>query len=546
MTLPVATKPFFLQYLNYGQAVLHSMNDMTSANELPHPTAQVPRSLRISQTMIYPLQYLRAIAAFSVVLCHASYYVFQARGDGRMWEIFARAGTLGVFLFFAISGYLMAYLAENATGMRFLAHRLIRIYPIYWLCIFGVVVFSYLFGNTIRPDPLALMLVPGATRSYVLGVEWTLPFELTFYLIVFAVIAIGLRRRLPALAIVWVLLIELFLIVRPSLQQGQFPMLLHLPLSQYSLPFAAGLLVPFAIRKRWIGAAAPLLAIAMLVASEAIASIGIAWSSGFMGLGCVLLVATAVQSGLTSTAPPNQPLVALGDWSYALYLCHVPVIRALCWALPASVPSMQLWFAALGAPIFVAILLGKIDLAMYRQLKSWVDRSSATAKAVLCLVFIATILSVSAYSYVQVIRTRIASAETSPLAAKILASMDANQSKLMSAAKSAGLRQDDALVGHFDGVYDSGKEIRVQGWAADGAMSNRSLRVLIFHCGRYLGVVLPQDSRPDVAAVLRNGSDHNGFNISVPMQAGCESNVVDGLMATDDGSFAIISGQLQR
>jgi exopolysaccharide production protein ExoZ len=214
------------------------MNDMTSANELPHPTAQVPRSLRISQTMIYPLQYLRAIAAFSVVLCHASYYVFQARGDGRMWEIFARAGTLGVFLFFAISGYLMAYLAENATGMRFLAHRLIRIYPIYWLCIFSVVVLSYLFGNTIRPDPLALMLVPGATRSYVLGVEWTLPFELTFYLIVFAMIAMGLRRRLPALAIVWVLLIELFLIVRPSLQQGQFPMLLHLPLSQYSLPFA--------------------------------------------------------------------------------------------------------------------------------------------------------------------------------------------------------------------------------------------------------------------------------------------------------------------
>ena len=522
------------------------MNDITSADELPKATTQVPRSLRTTQSMIYPLQYLRAIAAFCVVLCHASYYVNEARGDGRMWEIFARAGTLGVFLFFAISGYLMAHLAENASGMRFLAHRLIRIYPIYWLCIIGVVAISFLFGNVIRPDLFALMLIPGATKSYVLGVEWTLPFELTFYLIVFALIVMGLRRRLPALALIWVLLIELLLVVHPGLQQGQFPLLLHLPLSQYSLPFAAGLLVPFAISKRWIGPATPLLGIAMLVGSEAAGSLGVAWSSGLMGVGCVLLVATAVQSGLTSAAAPNLPLVALGDWSYALYLCHVPIIRALCWALPASVPSMQLWFAALGAPILIAVLLGKIDLAMYRQLKSWVDRSSATAKTVLCLVFIVLILSVSTYCYIQVARTQIAFAETSPLAAKILVSMDADQSKLASAAKNAGLRQDDALRGHLDGVYSSGKEIRVQGWAADSTVSDRSLRVLVFHCGRYLGVVLPQDSRPDVAAALRKGGGHEGFNVSVPMQAGCASSDVAALMVTKDGSFAIISGELKR
>ena len=99
---------------------------------------------RASST-IYPLQYLRAIAAFSVVLCHASYYVKDIRGDGRMWEIFDRAGYLGVVLFFAISGYLMAQLAEKATGLRFLAHRLIRIYPIYWLCVFTVLLVERIF-----------------------------------------------------------------------------------------------------------------------------------------------------------------------------------------------------------------------------------------------------------------------------------------------------------------------------------------------------------------------------------------------------------------
>ncbi|WP_395116518.1 acyltransferase family protein [Rhodanobacter sp. FW102-FHT14D06] len=521
------------------------MNDTALANEFPQSATQAPRALRTTQTMIYPLQYLRAIAAFCVVLCHASYYVLQARGDGRMWEIFARAGTLGVFLFFAISGYLMAHLAENASSMRFLAHRLIRIYPIYWLCVLGVVVVSFTFGHLIRPDPLALMLVPGATQSYILGVEWTLPFELTFYLIVFLVIVTGLRRALPAIAIAWVFLIELLLVARPDLQQGQFPLLLNLPLSQYSIPFAAGLLIPLAIKRRWIGPATPLIALAMLVTSEAASSVGMAVSSGLMGFGCVLLVASAVQSGISSTKPPNRPMLALGDWSYALYLCHVPVIRALCWIAPSSVMSMQLWFAALGAPIFVAILLGKADLAMYRWFKSHVDGCRPMVRTALGLVFIVSILSVSAYSYAQLIRAKRLNAATAPLAAKIDAAMDANETKLAFAARSVGLHDDPTLVGHFDGVYGQPTEVRVQGWAADSTISKRSVRVLVFHCGHYLGVVSPQDSRSDVTAALRNGSSHQGFNLNVPMPTKCASSRVDGLIMTDSGSFAIIEGQMR-
>src|SRR6478752_2117782 len=86
----------------------------------------------------YRLQYLRAIAAISVVLCHASYYLMAARGDSWLWNIFGRAGLFGVMLFFAISGYLMAQLAPGATSLRFMSHRLIRIYPPYWLALLAV------------------------------------------------------------------------------------------------------------------------------------------------------------------------------------------------------------------------------------------------------------------------------------------------------------------------------------------------------------------------------------------------------------------------
>jgi peptidoglycan/LPS O-acetylase OafA/YrhL len=68
---------------------------------------------------------LRANAAISVVLCH-THYLMVARGDSWLWNIFARAGLVGVMLLFAISGYLMAARAGR-DQLRFMAHKLIRI-----------------------------------------------------------------------------------------------------------------------------------------------------------------------------------------------------------------------------------------------------------------------------------------------------------------------------------------------------------------------------------------------------------------------------------
>ena len=85
----------------------------------------IARSAPSTPKVIYRLQYLRAIAAFSVVLCHASYYLKEVRGGAWLWDTFGRAGLFGVMLFFAISGFLMAQLAPEAAAPRFMAHRLI-------------------------------------------------------------------------------------------------------------------------------------------------------------------------------------------------------------------------------------------------------------------------------------------------------------------------------------------------------------------------------------------------------------------------------------
>src|SRR5690349_5463657 len=111
--------------------------DQNASPPLPRSGAPAGMATRTASTpfIIYPLQYLRAIAALSVVLCHASYYLMGARQESWLWEVFGRAGLFGVLLFFAISGFLMAQLAPGATGLRFMAHRLIRIYPPLWIAV---------------------------------------------------------------------------------------------------------------------------------------------------------------------------------------------------------------------------------------------------------------------------------------------------------------------------------------------------------------------------------------------------------------------------
>ena len=90
----------------------------------------------------------------------------------------SRFALLGVAVFFAISGSLMAEILPRTNPWQFLAHRIVRIYPIFFL----VVVALLPLGNALEFMPprgalLALTLAPvGNAAVYYLHVEWTLVF----------------------------------------------------------------------------------------------------------------------------------------------------------------------------------------------------------------------------------------------------------------------------------------------------------------------------------------------------------------------------------
>ena len=191
-------------------------------------------------TKVDAIQYTRAVAALLVVFYHQTIYLARMAGNSGLHDLFGgRPGLYGVLAFFVLSGYLMADIAPKYVPATFIVHRVIRIYPTYWLCVLASVFFfgwlwlvtrpnadfvpniqHMLLGHGVSRDLLRLTLAPIVFDGYPLGIEWTLLYETTFYVIIFAVSMTGQLRFLPHLAIVWLLLIVWTMWFQPAGEAG--------------------------------------------------------------------------------------------------------------------------------------------------------------------------------------------------------------------------------------------------------------------------------------------------------------------------------------
>jgi exopolysaccharide production protein ExoZ len=140
------------------------------------------------------LQILRFTAAFMVLITHSTFYASE-RLDKHfpVWE----KGASGVGLFFVLSGFVMIYssvkLFDNRDGWKIFAERrIVRIVPIYWIATSFKVIALFLtagyilhsqfrVGNTIESYLFLPAYNSEGDIAPVLGVGWTLNFEMFFY-----------------------------------------------------------------------------------------------------------------------------------------------------------------------------------------------------------------------------------------------------------------------------------------------------------------------------------------------------------------------------
>jgi exopolysaccharide production protein ExoZ len=189
------------------EASLPGMNDPRKAQGRKMPTIQV----------------LRGIAAMMVVLHHYS-RTMETYVNRPSWISSLGLGGLGasgVDIFFVISGFIMVYTTDqkptgSKAALSFLEHRVLRIFPLYWLWTSTLLVLwaagfamrSHYFSKTYIV--FSYLLIPAFSgRDYqpLLPQGWTLSFEMLFYLVFAVSILLRVkRRRLPFIGVGFVLL----------------------------------------------------------------------------------------------------------------------------------------------------------------------------------------------------------------------------------------------------------------------------------------------------------------------------------------------------
>lgn len=287
------------------------------------------------------IQGLRAIAALGVLFFHI-----------RLIGI----GYFGVDVFFVISGFIVCYVASRQPD-HFLAKRLIRIVPLYWVATAAVAALAITFPALLQSTEAntttfvkSLLFIPyerptGLVQP-ILFLGWTLNYEMFFY-VMFAASLVVSPKHAPLTCSV--ILIALCLL-------GQVATL-SLPWSYWFNPrilefvFGMAAFHVYATKPQWLKATPALLAVGVGV----VAIIGMAFqttlgSKQYDVAICAPLSLLVVLAALALEGRLWVPFVVVlvGDASYSLYLLHPYVVGVVEKALdPMTTPSVRAIMAAL-------------------------------------------------------------------------------------------------------------------------------------------------------------------------------------------------------
>lgn len=348
--------------------------------------AQLQKAQQQKAQRFDTIQVLRFVAALLVVVTHATFYASTRLDDGQpIWRL---GGTVGVEIFFVISGFVMVLstgsLRDRADGWKFFAmRRLVRIVPMYWLattCKVAVVLVAsgVALHGALEPGHVlsSYLFVPSRNEAGavepLLGVGWTLVFEMFFYLVF--TIALALRVDVIRLCGAVLVLCAFGVLLRPG---QDWPVLLYY-LNPIVLNFLVGMVIAAWVRSR--DNRQLTLRLGLIVAVWTILAFPMApegawfdWTQHVRHLGITaLMLAVVVWNGPLSRRLPAS-LIWLGDASYSLYLFHplmAPAIPAVLAKLGLVSAPLSILLTVVGMPIAAAIIYRFAERPITRWLQA--------------------------------------------------------------------------------------------------------------------------------------------------------------------------------
>jgi peptidoglycan/LPS O-acetylase OafA/YrhL len=286
----------------------------------------------------------------------------------------ALQGWAAVWLFFAISGYLVTMLMireERATGRiafgAFLIRRILRIVPayaaailLYWAALYALP-FGNEYGWFVERLPYYLTLMPEYAQTSVFTMfvhTWIIGIEMKFYLFFPAIAFLLLKNEVWRFGVTaaTVILLTLQGSITANAYGGILLGVMLAQLLEWPRAFAAiaaATRVPAAVPMAWI--------VALLV----LLRYREAWSA--VAIVATYLVAyVMIQDGAMRRALTWRPLVYLGQRSYGAYLLHVLAIHigylafgsdtttgglmTAAFTLAVTVPAAELVYRAVERP----------------------------------------------------------------------------------------------------------------------------------------------------------------------------------------------------
>ena len=339
---------------------------------------------------IVSIQLLRFLAALGVLIAHAELFGYHL---GRFLQVgvaripISLDGGFGVDLFVAISGFVMVHSSRRLYGApggqaAFIKRRLLRIVPLYWLATLVALAWALHFGP--RPDLAGIIqsfaFIPFRSAAAsgrvvpVLEVGWTLNYEMLFYLLFAATLAgtAGATVRRLTLVLGAIVLLRLALYLPLPLAAWGRPIVLEFAAGMgIALLHARGVTLPVPVRLVLVGAAVTLVVLGDPDWANDIAGWRRLMTWGIAGT-AMLAAATLGPLRIARERWWNFG----GDISYALYLCHMPLMIAaqMTWRhfhLPYG-PALEALFVTatiVGSLVAAAV----IHSAVERPLTRWLN-----------------------------------------------------------------------------------------------------------------------------------------------------------------------------
>jgi exopolysaccharide production protein ExoZ len=282
------------------------------------------------------IQILRGIAA-TLVVSHHSLEESLALSTKVAPEWLIAFGACGVDIFFVISGFIIYSVTYGRDPRNpepapsFLLKRVIRIFPLYWICLFATLALwsSGHFYRSLQLDPKVLgssfFLLPSG--KLILIVAWTLVYEMYFYYL-FSITLYVRNARISVLATTG--LIAAGLVLSNLLPPGDLKHFLSNPIA---LEFCFGLILAYFIHARaldgiwlrylWLPGLILMVAAAVFVKNTFGSTAGPGTNIRYLAWGLpALLVTVSFVKMRIGKSILKRILGPIGDASYSIYLTH--------------------------------------------------------------------------------------------------------------------------------------------------------------------------------------------------------------------------------